>query len=118
MDLDARDRREQALRELSQPQRDRPSSADAGEHSVRARAPAPQERRVEEWPPEREDRHLEHEGEHGDEPGRRRLWRHPFAFVIGLLLFVVTAAVGYLYWDYAEHFETTDDAYIAARQFA
>jgi membrane fusion protein (multidrug efflux system) len=29
-----------------------------------------------------------------------------------------TAAGGYLYWDYAEHFETTDDAFIAARQFA
>jgi membrane fusion protein, multidrug efflux system len=28
------------------------------------------------------------------------------------------AAGGYLYWDYAEHFETTDDAFIAARQFA
>jgi multidrug resistance efflux pump len=28
------------------------------------------------------------------------------------------AAGGYLYSDYAEHFETTDDAFIAARQFA
>ena len=25
---------------------------------------------------------------------------------------------GYLYWDYTSHFETTDDAFIAARQFA
>ena len=27
-------------------------------------------------------------------------------------------AGGYLYWDYARHFESTDDAFIAARQFA
>ena len=25
---------------------------------------------------------------------------------------------GYLYWDYAAHFESTDDAFVAARQFA
>jgi len=38
--------------------------------------------------------------------------------VIALLLFIPVAASGYLYWDYAEHFESTDDAFIAARQFA
>jgi membrane fusion protein (multidrug efflux system) len=31
---------------------------------------------------------------------------------------VLALAGGYLYWDYARHFETTDDAFIAARQFA
>jgi hypothetical protein len=31
---------------------------------------------------------------------------------------VLALPAGYLYWDYASHFETTDDAYIAARQFA
>ena len=30
----------------------------------------------------------------------------------------MTVPSGYLYWDYARHFETTDDAFIAARQFA
>jgi membrane fusion protein (multidrug efflux system) len=38
--------------------------------------------------------------------------------VVGLFLLVVGAAGGALYWDYARHFETTDDAFIAARQFA
>ncbi len=33
-----------------------------------------------------------------------------------ILLFVALPA-GYLYWDYASHFESTDDAFIAARQF-
>ena len=44
--------------------------------------------------------------------------RHPYAFVVGLPLFILAAGAGSLYWDYAEHFETTDDAFIAARQFA
>ena len=36
----------------------------------------------------------------------------------GLVLAVLVAAAGYVYWDYASHFESTDDAFIAARQFA
>ena len=39
-------------------------------------------------------------------------------FAIGLLLFVVAAPAAYVYWDNARHFESTDDAFIAARQFA
>jgi membrane fusion protein (multidrug efflux system) len=35
-----------------------------------------------------------------------------------MLLLAAVAGGGYLYWDYASHFETTDDAFIAARQFA
>lgn len=38
--------------------------------------------------------------------------------MIGSVLLVVAAAAGYLYWDYAAHFQSTDDAFIAARQFA
>jgi membrane fusion protein (multidrug efflux system) len=45
---------------------------------------------------------------------RRRL----FTFVGGLILLFVALPAGYLYWDYASHFESTDDAFIAARQFA
>lgn len=46
------------------------------------------------------------------------LRRHPVAVAIGLLVALVAAAGGYLYWDYAAHFEMTDDAFVAARQFA
>ncbi|HZB92752.1 MAG TPA: HlyD family secretion protein [Stellaceae bacterium] len=49
---------------------------------------------------------------------RRRFGRHPVRLAVGLFGFLVAAAVGYLYWDNARHFETTDDAFIAARQFA
>ncbi len=46
--------------------------------------------------------------------GLRR--RHPIAVVIGPVLFVLALAGGYAYWSYASHFESTDDAFIAARQ--
>jgi membrane fusion protein, multidrug efflux system len=47
--------------------------------------------------------------------GLRR--RRPFLFVLGVVALIV-AAGGYLYLDYVDHFESTDDAFIAARQFA
>ena len=44
--------------------------------------------------------------------------RHPIAIaVVGIVIALVIAA-GYLYWDYAGHFQSTDDAFIASRQFA
>jgi membrane fusion protein, multidrug efflux system len=46
------------------------------------------------------------------------LMRHPIAYALGLALLIVVAGLGYLYWDHAQHFETTDDAFIAARQFS
>jgi len=55
-----------------------------------------------------------------DRADRRKglLRRHPFASVIALVFLLATMGPGYLYWDYARHFETTDDAFIAARQFS
>jgi membrane fusion protein (multidrug efflux system) len=38
--------------------------------------------------------------------------------VIGLLLFIPISGLGYIYWNYSQHFESTDDAFIAARQFS
>jgi membrane fusion protein, multidrug efflux system len=96
------------------------STADFGQ--LRARAPAPREvppdeRRIVEVPPERENQDAEQNRDRSNESHRGLLRRHPFAFVIGLLLFIAAAAGGYLYWDYARHFESTDDAFVAARQF-
>jgi membrane fusion protein, multidrug efflux system len=95
----------------------------ASRGSARARSPAPRERlpgerRIVEAPREPDDHHPEQDREGGDEPRRNLLRRHPIAFLLGLVLLIATAAGGYLYWDYAEHFESTDDAFIAARQFA
>ena len=125
----------QSLLELPPPQptlvpsrealNERPS-ADAAKESVRARAPAPQappagERRIVELPPredrDRDDPHHEEDGD-GEEPRQGLLRRHPFVALIALLVLIAAVPATYLYWDYARHFETTDDAFIATRQFA
>jgi membrane fusion protein (multidrug efflux system) len=73
---------------------------------------------VEALAPGGEDQHVEHaDDERRDEPRRGILRRHPLAFVGCLILLFVALPAGYLYWDYASHFESTDDAFIAARQF-
>ena len=50
--------------------------------------------------------------------GRRSglLHRRPVVFALGAMLLAAAVGGGYLYLDYAEHFESTDDAFIAARQ--
>jgi membrane fusion protein, multidrug efflux system len=96
---------------------------DGSQFPVRLRAPtprnhAPNEPRVEVLAPKGEDHDVEHaDDERRDEPRKGMLRRHPFAFVGGLILLFVALPAGYVYWDYAAHFESTDDAFIAARQF-
>src|ERR1700730_16720888 len=96
---------------------------DESQFPMMLRAPTPQNRaprelRVEALAPKGEDHHVDHaDGERRDEP-RRGMLRRPFVVVGGLILLFVAAGAGYVYWDYASHFESTDDAFIAARQFA
>jgi membrane fusion protein, multidrug efflux system len=49
--------------------------------------------------------------------GDRKGWlrRHPVGAVLAFLLLVLAGAAGYIYWDHTGHFESTDDAFIAAR---
>ncbi|MGY3532410.1 efflux RND transporter periplasmic adaptor subunit [Bradyrhizobium sp. USDA 4452] len=51
-------------------------------------------------------------------PKRGFLRRRPVVSAIGAVLLAATLGGGYLYMDYTEHFESTDDAFIAARQSA
>lgn len=93
---------------------EQPSKAD-----VLARKPVPQTRRPEEgrvaeWSPLVEDLHT---GLSPERPRKRFILRRLLASASGLLLAIVVAGAGYLYWNYSSHFETTDDAFIAARQF-
>jgi membrane fusion protein (multidrug efflux system) len=107
--------------------RHRPSTAklplpDEETDRVHARAPAPQQRTPDESPivdspPLHDDQHPGHD-ESGNPPRGGLLRRHRFALMLGLALFVPAATGGYLYWDNAEHFQSTDDSFIAARQFA
>jgi membrane fusion protein (multidrug efflux system) len=49
---------------------------------------------------------------------RGLLRRHPFAVPFAGIVLALLVAGGYLYWDDARHYVTTDDAFIAARQYA
>ncbi len=101
---------------------DKALSADAGTDFVRARMRAPQPqpsegRRVVDLPPARED----DQPDQDERRERRRaglLGRGPQALALALPLVLATAAGGYLYWDYAGRFQSTDDAFIAARAFS
>jgi membrane fusion protein, multidrug efflux system len=94
-------------------------SADARADFVPTRERPPRERRpARKLPDEREDRDQEQGYEPRAERRRGLLRRHPVAFAIGLAVLLAATPPGYLYWDYTNHFETTDDSYIAARQFA
>jgi membrane fusion protein, multidrug efflux system len=98
-----------------------PSSADIQRHSVVARAPVPDERVAERRiaePDEHEAEHLERDQGRGNGPRKGPLRRHPLLSAIGLVLLLAAIGLGYLYWDYAGHFESTDDAFVAARQFS
>jgi membrane fusion protein, multidrug efflux system len=44
--------------------------------------------------------------------------RHTAKVAIGALFSAAALIGGYIYWDYTAHFEWTDDAFVAARQFA
>jgi len=49
-------------------------------------------------------------------PRRGFLRRRPFTSAAAAILLAAALGSGYLYWDYARHFESTDDAFIASRQ--
>jgi membrane fusion protein, multidrug efflux system len=60
------------------------------------------------------------EQDHGtsEKPRKGLMRRRALAFTLGTALFAVVAGSGYLYLNYARHFQSTDDAFIAARQIA
>ena len=53
-----------------------------------------------------------------EKPRKNFLRRHPLMAGAGLIALLVAGAAAYVYWDNSSHFESTDDAFIAARQFA
>jgi membrane fusion protein (multidrug efflux system) len=93
-----------------------PYAKDADE----ARGPATEARRPDgRDPPADKPEGVQQAGDqNGDEAHSGLLRRHPIAAIIGVILLAVAVAGGYLYWDYAQHFESTDDAFIEARLFA
>jgi len=132
LEAQGRDRDEQSLPEFSKSHSESAfsqavvgngwPSEDAEKESIRARAPAAKQRspgQRRHLSPQREALSLKRDREDEAEPPRNGLLRrHLLGFFAGLFIFILVAAVGYLYWDYAKRFESTDDAFIAARQFA
>jgi membrane fusion protein (multidrug efflux system) len=97
----------------------RPLSKDREKEVIVARSPQqPVERRTVESPPEhgREPPPASVKRDDGHPKGILR--RHPLTSLLGLVISVAAIGLGYLYWDDTRHFQTTDDAFIAARQFS
>jgi membrane fusion protein, multidrug efflux system len=99
-------------------------SSDAGTEFVRARMPAPQrqpseDRRIADPAPLQHDDRQDHERHEGSESRRTaKFGRRQLAVLVALPLFAVAALGGYLYWDHSRRFQSTDDAFIAARAFS
>jgi membrane fusion protein, multidrug efflux system len=54
----------------------------------------------------------------GEQHRKSVLHRRPIVSAIGAILLASALGGGYVYLDYTEHFQSTDDAFIAARQFS
>lgn len=61
--------------------------------------------------------HPDAERESAPGPKQNFLRRRLFGLTTGLVIAALIASTGYVYWDHAQRFETTDDAFIAARAF-
>jgi membrane fusion protein, multidrug efflux system len=117
---DVLERRQLALQEAESPESvsavGRPN-AQPSNAEVQARAPLPPESPGEwtEWPAQPEE-----EQPQATRKKRRKgfLKRRPVVFAIGAMLLASILGGGYVYLDYAERFQSTDDAFIAARQSA
>ncbi|GGD86343.1 hemolysin secretion protein D [Aureimonas endophytica] len=61
----------------------------------------------------------EEQADERQEPKRSFIRRHPVAIVVGLVLLVAAAVGGYFLWlTFFYPYETTDDAFVDARQFS
>ena len=118
LERDSREKGDQALMEAprseSLPVRKKEKPyGPAADEADRLRAPA---RREEPFEADEDREPQERDGR--DEVRKSWLRRHPIAVALGLLCLLLAVPAGYVYWDYTSHFRTTDDSYIASRQFA
>ncbi len=112
------ERGEPALQEVESPHFVPDSPHRPSKQEIEARAPLPPDSPAAErpeLPAQAEERQPEASGK-----GRRNglLHRRPVVLAIGAMLLAAAVGGGYLYLDYAGHFQSTDDAFIAARQSA
>jgi len=85
--------------------------AEPAEKTERPAQPAEEEAKPGQQPAAKDEKPPE-------KPRQGFIRRHPVLAPVGLIALLVAGAAGYVYWDQTSHFESTDDAFIAARQFA
>jgi membrane fusion protein (multidrug efflux system) len=117
----ALERGEQALQNVESPE-SVPAFARKGDlqpraQEVTARQPALQESPVAKGPASPVEVE-EGQSRPTKQPRNGFLYRRPIVSAIGAVLLASVLGGGYLYLDYAERFQSTDDAFIAARQFS
>jgi len=112
------ERGELALQEVESPPFVPASPQRRSKQEIKARAPLPPDSAADEEPelPAQADEKQPEASPKGRRNGL--LHSRPVVFAIGAMLLAATVGGGYLYWNYAEHFQSTDDAFIAARQSA
>ena len=105
----------------SDPTSARGTTIEDERHRPLAKEPRKADRAPQDRPPDRADslaNEQRDDKQSGHEIRRGRGGRRALAIVMGAILLSVAAASGYVYWDYTRRFESTDDAFIQARQFA
>jgi membrane fusion protein (multidrug efflux system) len=117
----ALERGEQALQNVESPE-SVPAFARKGDlqpraQQVTARQPALQESPVAKGPASPVEVE-EGQSRPTKQPRNGFLYRRPIVSAIGVVLLASVLGGGYLYLDYVERFQSTDDAFIAARQFS
>jgi membrane fusion protein (multidrug efflux system) len=108
--------RDEALQDVELPRRVPARAKGLGEE-MKSRAPSTREgSAIQKQKPQGEQ-----DAKPADKPGKPRksfLRRRPIASALGAILAAAVMGAGYLYIDYTEHFQSTDDAFIASRQIA
>lgn len=108
---------EPALQDVESPQFVPASPHRPSKQEIEARAPLPPDSPAAELS-ELAVRAEEEQPEASGKERRNGLLRRRSVLAIGAMLLAAALGGGYLYLDYAEHFQSTDDAFIAARQSA
>jgi membrane fusion protein (multidrug efflux system) len=89
--------------------------ADPAEKTERPAKPAKKEG---DQPASNEEKPAAEDGKPPENPRKSFLRRHPLMAGGGLVALLLAGTAAYVYWDNSAHFESTDDAFVAARQFA
>ncbi len=92
--------------------------ADPADKTERPAKPAEKESEPGEPPASKAEKPATKDDKPSEKPRKSFVRRHPLMAGAGLIALLVAGAAAYVYWDNSSHFETTDDAFIAARQFA